>query len=83
MSKIWQALKDAEHLREPRLEEAPPVEGLSPAQHDAIRALIAHGTVSAAARQCGVSAGSLEGWLKTPEFVAAYHAASLAARARR
>jgi hypothetical protein len=83
MSKIWQALKDAELSREPLLDTRPVRAGLTPTQQQAIRALLVHGSVSDAASACGVSARSLEGWLKTPRFVAAYHAASRAARARR
>lgn len=79
MSKIWQALKAAESRRE-GVEEH---DGLSRAQRDAVQALLVHASVDGAARACGVSAGTLEGWLKTPVFVAAYHVASRAARARR
>lgn len=84
MSKIWQALKDAEQRREPQRASATPAEGdaaLSDLQRAAIAALLAHGSAAAAASQCGITAGMLESWMRTPAFIAAYHAASRAARA--
>ena len=85
MSKIWEALKAAELQREPAVTAAMPsaAHGLSSAQRLAVRALLAHGSLGDAAAECGVSPGTLEGWLKSPDFVAAYHVASRAARARR
>ena len=85
MSKIWDALKKAELGREPSGAPAlpPSAENLSPEQQDAVRALLVHGSVGAAAQACGVASSALERWLRMPDFVAAYHAASLAARARR
>ncbi len=85
MSKIWEALKQAQLHREPAVaaELPSPNEHLSPQQQDALRALLAHGSVGAAAQACGLASSALEGWLRTPDFVAAYHAASRAARARR
>jgi hypothetical protein len=85
VSKIWQALKEAELRREPAVAAASPSagKGLSATQRKAVQALLAHGSVGAAAEACGVSAATLEGWLKTPEFVAAYHIASRVARSRR
>jgi hypothetical protein len=83
VSKIWQALKRVERQREPAVAAAaPPTGHLSPTQRAAVRALLAHGSVGAAAEACGVSAATLERWLKNPDFVAAYHVASRAARAR-
>ena len=84
MSKIWDALKKAELGREPSDAVLPPsAEHLSPEQQNAVRALLEHGSVGAAAQACGVASSALERWLRMPDFVAAYHAASLAARARR
>lgn len=85
VSKIWQALKDAELRREPAVAaQAPsPGEGLSAQEEAALCALLAHGSVRAAAEACGLTQGALESWLRTPRFVAVYHAASRAARARR
>jgi hypothetical protein len=85
VSKIWEALKEAELRREPAVAAELPSPGghLSSDQRAALGALLAHGSVSAAAAACGLSASALERWLRTPDFVAAYHAASRAARARR
>ncbi|MBX3027925.1 hypothetical protein KF840_23775 [bacterium] len=84
MSKIWQALKEAEQHREPAVAGVPsPHERLSAEEEAALCALLAHGSVPAAAAACGLSQGTLESWLRTPRFVAVYHAASRAARARR
>ena len=83
VSKIWQALKAAELRREPAMADPPSSEGLSSAQRNAVRALLAHGNLGAAAEACGVSPGTLEGWLKTSDFVAANPVACRAARARR
>lgn len=85
MSKIWEALKAAELGREPALaaDLPSPAHHLSPDQEAALCALLAHGSLQAAATACGLSATALEGWLRTPTFVAAYHAACRAARARR
>lgn len=85
VSKIWEALKEAETRREPVVAAAlPPLaEGLSSTQLDAVQALLAHASVGAAAAACGVSPGTLEGWLKRSDFVAAYHVASRGARVRR
>jgi len=85
VSKIWQALKEAELRREPAVAADLPSPGdhLSAEQQAALCALLAHGSVGAAAEACGISATALEGWLRTPDFVAVYHAASRAARARR
>ena len=85
VSKIWEALKAAEMGREPLVAAACPslAEGLSATQLDAVQALLEHASVGAAAAACGVSPGTLEAWLKTPDFVAAYHVASRGARVRR
>jgi hypothetical protein len=84
VSKIWQALKEAELRREPAAAVSPSSGGgLSATQRRAVKALLVHGSVGAAAEACGVSQGTLEAWLKTPEFVAAYHIASRVARSRR
>lgn len=85
MSKIWQALKEAELRREPATAAEPssPRGHLTADQHAALEALLAHDSVRAAAAASGVSTTALEGWLRTPDFVAVYHAASRAARRRR
>jgi hypothetical protein len=82
MSKIWDALKKAELERDPLIAEP---EGetiprlLSGRQRAALEAMLAHGTLDAASAACGISRKTLERWLKTPGFVAAYQAASRAA----
>ena len=85
MSKIWQALKEAELRRDPAASPAAPALGemLSTEQEAALCALLAHHSVRAAAEACGLSEAALEDWLRTPSFIAVYHAASRAARARR
>ena len=85
MSKIWQALKAAELQREPMVaaELPAPSAHLSVEQQAALCALLAHGSVDAAAAACGLQPAALEEWLRRAEFVAAYHAASRAARTRR
>jgi hypothetical protein len=82
VSKIWDALKRAELGREPL--RGPDIEsGLSLEQSAAIRALLRQATVGDAARECGLEESALQGWLRKPDFVAAYHAACRATRSRR
>jgi hypothetical protein len=85
VSKIWEALKAAELRREPAVaaDLPSPTEGLSAEQEAALCALLAHGSLQAAAEACGMSQAALEGWLRMPRFVAVYHAACRAARTRR
>jgi hypothetical protein len=82
VSKIWDALKQAEWGREP-LRRSDIDGGLSAEQAAAIRALLRQETVGAAARECGVEESALQGWLRTPDFVAVYHASCRAVRSRR
>lgn len=82
VSKIWEALKRAERGREPL--RFPAVDGgLSREQSAAIRALLRQETVGAAARECGLDESAVQAWLRKADFVAVYHAACRAARARR
>jgi hypothetical protein len=85
VSKIWEALKAAEVRREPAIAAEQPAAGadLSAEQEAALCALLAHGSVQAAARAGGLSETALEGWMRTPRFAAVYHAACRAARTRR
>jgi hypothetical protein len=50
-------------------------EKLSRFQDKAIAALLTEPTVAAAAKKAGVGERTLRGWLKRPDFAAAYHAA--------
>lgn len=85
MSKIWQALKEAELRRQSVLAAASSGARatFSAEQEAALCALLDHQSVRAAAAACGLSEAALEGWLRTPTFAAVFHAACRAARARR
>ena len=48
---------------------------LGPKQQEAIEALLRPGSVEDAAREIGVTTKKLAGWMKNPEFMAAYRAA--------
>jgi hypothetical protein len=82
MSKIWDALKKAELERDPLIAE-PEASAiprlLSARQRAALEAVLANSSLAEASAACGVNQKTLERWLKTPSFLAAYQAASRAA----
>ena len=51
---------------------------LGPKQQEAIEALLLPGSVEDAARKVGITTKKLSGWMKNPEFMAAYRAAKRA-----
>jgi hypothetical protein len=55
--------------------DSDPTDNLSPAQHNAVAALLAEPTIRKAAEAAGVKERTLYHWLKQPDFAAAYRAA--------
>jgi hypothetical protein len=79
MSKIWDALKKAELEREPviaAVERADVPRLLTAKQRIALEALLGNPTLSDAANVSGINQRTIERFLKTPAFAAAYHVAS-------
>lgn len=77
MSKIWDAMKQAEQERElPLLIEEGADRPLTTRQQTAIAALLETSSLAEACRESGVSERTMRRWLKQPYFVAAYHRAS-------
>ncbi len=77
MSKIWDAMKQAEQERElPFLLEEGAEQPLTTRQQTAMAALLETPSLAEACRESGVSERTMRRWLKQPYFVAAYHRAS-------
>ena len=77
MSKIWDAMKQAEQERElPLLIEEDSDQPLTTRQQTAIAALLETSSLAAACRESGVNERTMRRWLKQPHFAAAYHRAS-------
>ncbi len=76
MSKIWDAMKQAEREREllDEPEAEAPVEPLTPKQLTAVSTLLDTDSLADAAQAAGVSENTLRRWLALPHFVAAYDA---------
>jgi hypothetical protein len=79
MSRIWDAMKQAERERELYVV---PVDGLerplSARQRSAIAAIVECPTLAEASRRCKVAERTLGRWLSEPGFTAAYRRASFA-----
>jgi hypothetical protein len=79
MSKIWDAMKQAERERGERLYVVSDDAGfrpLSARQRAAIDALIDAGSLEEAGQACGVNVRTLRRWLGLAHFVSAYHQAA-------